>query len=107
MITVNLDFHAKRPGMYGQSDLLLKARRSESRGIWVLNFIESHITMQEWKNTALGMMLRDGRRVKPRRVDVCRPPDSESNQITFIGLVSSENYYRRPRIITSITLGWI
>ncbi len=25
-----------------------------------------------------------------------------SNQITFIGLVSSENYYRRPRIITSI-----
>ncbi len=28
---------------------------------------------------------------------------SISNQITFIGLVSSENYYRRPRIITSIT----
>ncbi len=27
----------------------------------------------------------------------------KSNQITFIGLVSSENYYRRPRIITSIT----
>ncbi len=26
-----------------------------------------------------------------------------SNQTTFIGLVSSENYYRRPRIITSIT----
>ncbi len=27
----------------------------------------------------------------------------KSNQITFIDLVSSENYYRRPRIITSIT----
>ncbi len=26
----------------------------------------------------------------------------KSNQITFIGLVSSENYYRRPRIITPI-----
>ncbi len=26
----------------------------------------------------------------------------DSNQITFIGLVSSENYYRRSRIITLI-----
>ncbi len=30
-----------------------------------------------------------------------------SNQITFIGLVSSENYYRRPRIITPIAKGGI
>ncbi len=29
-----------------------------------------------------------------------------SNQITFIGLVSSKNYYRRPRIITVIVLEW-
>ncbi len=29
-----------------------------------------------------------------------------SNQITFIDLVSSKNYYRRPRIITLIALGW-
>ncbi len=29
------------------------------------------------------------------------------DQITFIGLVSSENYYRRPRIITPIAYGWI
>ncbi len=28
-----------------------------------------------------------------------------SNQITFIGLVSSKNYYRRPRIIIVITGG--
>ncbi len=82
VITVNLDFHAKRPGMYGQSDLLLKARRSESRGIWILNFIESHITMQEWRNTALGMMLRDGGRAELRRVDVCRPPDSEAANVS-------------------------
>ncbi len=29
-----------------------------------------------------------------------------SNQITFIGLVSSKNYYRRPSIIIVITYGW-
>ncbi len=30
-----------------------------------------------------------------------------SNQITFIGLVKSENYYRRPRKITLIAKGGV
>ncbi len=30
-----------------------------------------------------------------------------SNQVTFIGLVSSENYYRRPIITTPIAKGGI
>ncbi len=38
--------------------------------------------MQEWKNTALGMMLRDGVRVEARHVDVCRPPDSEATNVS-------------------------
>ncbi len=37
------------------------------------------------------------------RVHQVERAETKSNQITFIGLVSSENYYRRPRIITSIT----
>ncbi len=31
---------------------------------------------------------------------------SESNQITFICLLSGKNYYRRPGLITVIAQGW-